>query len=246
MKSRLPMEEQVAAVQMRLAQEWGCDPAAFSSDDNVFIPSESCVFEVLTFGRSAVFRAREPMLRWCREAFADTEACWILDSGNLYRIESQLRLQKAQLCGEHMRYLQSMTLPLPAGPDGLTYEWKRGAEVLSLYEHTFFQNALGFSGRDVIALSAYDGEALVAMAAADDNLEPLWQIGIDTLPGYRRRGLAAYLVSALAEAIWQEGRIPFYTTWGANLASTRVALGSGFRPAWLGYHTEMTEADSKQ
>ena len=41
---------------------------------------------------------------------------------------------------------------------------------------------------DVLGLGAYDGETLVGFAACSADCEGMWQIGVDVLPGYRRRG----------------------------------------------------------
>lgn len=91
---------------------------------------------------------------------------------------------------------------------------------------------------DVIAYGAFEGEQVVALAAADDYLETMWQIGIDTLPKYRGKGLATFLVQALTKEIIKQDRIPYYTTWSANLASINVALATGFRPVWVEYFAE--------
>ena len=60
----------------------------------------------------------------------------------------------------------------------------------------------------------------------------MWQIGIDVLPDYRRRGIAASLTSRLALEIFQRGKVPFYCAAWSNIASVRNAIRCGFRPAW--------------
>ena len=76
------------------------------------------------------------------------------------------------------------------------------------------------------------------MAGADDYMNELWQIGIDVLPEFRHQGLGLYLVKELAADIEKLRKVPFYTTWSPNIASTRVALGAGFYPVWVGYPSE--------
>ena len=89
---------------------------------------------------------------------------------------------------------------------------------------------------DRIAIGAYDGGRLIAMAGASADCEDMWQIGIDVLPAYRRKGIASALTSRLAIEILKLGKVPFYCAAWCNLPSVRNAIRSGFRPAW----TEMT------
>ncbi len=92
---------------------------------------------------------------------------------------------------------------------------------------------------DVLGIGAYDGDTLVGLAGCSADCDSMWQIGIDVLPEYRRKGIAAALTSRLAVEILKRDKIPFYCCAWCNLASARNAVASGFRPAW----TEM-QADS--
>lgn len=85
---------------------------------------------------------------------------------------------------------------------------------------------------DVLAAAAFDGETMVALAGASADGEEMWQIGVDVLPEYRRRGVASALTSRLACEIVARGKVPFYCCAWANIASARNAIKSGFRPAW--------------
>lgn len=86
---------------------------------------------------------------------------------------------------------------------------------------------------DVLGLGAYDGETLAGLAACSADCEDMWQIGVDVLPAYRRRGIAAALTSRLALEILARGKVPFYCAAWSNIKSVRNAVKSGFRPAWV-------------
>ena len=86
---------------------------------------------------------------------------------------------------------------------------------------------------DVLALGAYDEDELVGLAGCSADCETMWQIGIDVLPAYRRKNVAAALISGLAELILQFDKVPFYCCAWSNIASARSAIKSGFRPAWV-------------
>ncbi len=93
---------------------------------------------------------------------------------------------------------------------------------------------------DVLGIGAYDGGALIGLAACSADCETMWQIGIDVLPAYRRQGIASALTSRLALEILKLGKVPFYCAAWSNLKSVRNAIKSGFRPAWV----EMTAKDA--
>lgn len=86
---------------------------------------------------------------------------------------------------------------------------------------------------DVIAVGAYDGDILVGLAGASADCEGMYQIGIDVLPEYRRRGIAAALTSRLALEILNMGKVPFYCAAWCNIKSVGNAIKCGFRPAWV-------------
>ena len=86
---------------------------------------------------------------------------------------------------------------------------------------------------DVLGVGAYDGGRLVGLAGCSADCESMWQIGIDVLPEYRRRGVASALVSRLALEVTARGKVPFYCAAWSNVRSVRTAISAGFRPAWV-------------
>lgn len=86
---------------------------------------------------------------------------------------------------------------------------------------------------DVLGIGAYEDGKLVGLAACSADCDTMWQIGVDVLPGYRRRGIACALTSRLALAILERGKVPFYCAAWSNLKSVRNAIKSGFLPAWV-------------
>ena len=86
---------------------------------------------------------------------------------------------------------------------------------------------------DMLGVGAYDGEALIGLSACSADCGTMWQIGIDVLPEYRRKGVAASLTSRLAVEVVKRGKVPFYCCAWSNLGSARNAVKSGFRPAWV-------------
>ena len=86
---------------------------------------------------------------------------------------------------------------------------------------------------DVLGVGAYHNGTLIGLAACSADCESMWQIGVDVLPKYRRKGIASALTSRLALEILERGKVPFYCCAWSNLKSARNAIKSGFRPAWV-------------
>ena len=97
-----------------------------------------------------------------------------------------------------------------------------------------WSNALGEDRKhlDVLGVGAYDEGKLIGLAGCSADCEEMWQIGVDVLPDYRRKGVAYALTSLLAREIIKCGRVPFYCSAWSNIRSARNAIKSGFIPAW--------------
>lgn len=85
---------------------------------------------------------------------------------------------------------------------------------------------------DVLVAAAFDGDRMIGMAGCSADCDTMWQIGIDVLPDYRRRGVASALTSRLALETLERGKVPFYCAAWCNIRSVRNAIRCGFRPAW--------------
>lgn len=86
---------------------------------------------------------------------------------------------------------------------------------------------------DVLGVGAYEQGKLIGLSGCSADCDTMWQIGVDVLPAYRRRGIAASLTSRLAVEILKRGKVPFYCSAWSNIRSVRNAIKSGFLPAWV-------------
>ena len=69
----------------------------------------------------------------------------------------------------------------------------------------------------------------------------MWQIGIDVLPEYRGRGIGTALVTLIRNETFRRGALPYYGTSLSNLGSWKIALASGFVPAWIEVETQIAQ-----
>ena len=105
-----------------------------------------------------------------------------------------------------------------------------------LYEKPEWSNAVGSGKRkhlDRMAVGAYDGQNLIGFAGSSESCENMWQIGVDVLPDYRRKGIGSALVSRLTLEILDMGIVPFAGNRWANIRSIKTQFSCGFRPAWV-------------
>lgn len=86
---------------------------------------------------------------------------------------------------------------------------------------------------DKLAVGAFDGQKLVGLAGCSADCEMMYQIGVDVLPEYRKKGIASAVTSTLAFETLKLGKVPFYCAAWSNIKSVRNALKCGFRPAWV-------------
>ena len=85
---------------------------------------------------------------------------------------------------------------------------------------------------DVLCIGAFDKGKLAGLAGCSADCDTMWQIGVDVLPEYRRKGIASALVSRLAAETVKRDKVPFYCSAWSNIRSARTAISSGFYPAW--------------
>lgn len=89
---------------------------------------------------------------------------------------------------------------------------------------------------------ARNKDKIVGMARASADCRTMWQINVDVLFPYRGKGVASALVNMLTFEILNRGYIPYYFTSDSNVVSMRVAVRTGYIPAWVHcYKTRLDE-----
>ena len=178
------------------------------------------------------------MIAWCREKFENTLPQDIMSAANQYLIDTKLR-EEYGLClhSQDVRYLHLNPEMTAKKPEGFAYKLFVGDEIgkLGIIRAPFTAPDPGI---DTMAFAAFDGDRLVSLCCAQIDGPPLWSLFLDTSPEYMGRGLGAYITKELTLEIERRGGLPFYTTWAANIPSTRLALSIGYLPVWMGFYAE--------
>lgn len=199
-------------------------------------PFGGSAFRMYTYGNGAVMSVAPELVEAC-SALAQERPDTLFSGANAEKIAALCRSAGEHLEMNAVYFLFQGETPVPSRPADFAYRvWERN-ELDDLYTRCpreSFHNAFAFnSAKDVLAITAERNGQIVAAAGCDDRIRGFWQVGVDTLPAFRKQGLSAYLTRRMAELCVARGEIVFYTTWAANLASFRTAIRSGFAPVNL-------------
>ena len=77
---------------------------------------------------------------------------------------------------------------------------------------------------------------IVGVAGAVADCEALWHVGVDVVEG--GRGVGRAVVARLTAEVLARRCVPYYSTTVSNLRSSRLALGLGYRLAWVELHAQ--------
>ena len=154
---------------------------------------------------------------------------------NLFALNNELKMHGSRISFSAQRFLPDVDAikPIPC-----EYEIKilRPDDYSNLYNLPRWRNAIGSGKRkhlDRLAAGAYDGQTLIGLAGSEACCDSMWQIGVDVMPEYRRKGVGSALTSKLASEILHIGKVPFTGVAWANIPSIKTQFTSGFRPAWV-------------
>lgn len=111
------------------------------------------------------------------------------------------------------------------------------AAIKKLYSDHRFHMAMGYSQdsdrRDMLAVVAYENDEILGVAAASNDTDHIWQIGIDVVPEKQKQHVATDLVKIISNEVLKRNKIPYYGTAWSNIASKRVAINAGYKPVWV-------------
>ena len=163
------------------------------------------------------------------------------ETPNMLVLDEALRKEGQRVCFMAEYFLPDIDLlrPLECPYELKLLEQKDFAE---LYIDTW-SNALCADRKelDVLGIGAYEHGRLIGLAGCSADCDAMWQIGVDVLPEFRRKGIASALTGRLALEIIEREKVPFYCSAWSNVRSARNAVKSGFLPAWV----EMTAKPQK-
>ncbi len=236
-----------AALAEQLAADYCCRAEDFLQGENKvtlahMLPGqrtfrqEADFFKAATMGCCTVAAAASEMLEFTSELLSKCSGGEIFEQKKIWVINRKLSEFNKAIGINSIFYL-------PASPykyvqkDGFRLKFYEEKDIADeLYPLKGFGNALMYRScgqrRDVLAVCAFNGRRVVGMAGASSDSARFWQIGVDVVPDYRGMGIGSEIVSALTQAVFMHGAVPYYSTWSGNIASQNTARKAGYFPAW--------------
>ena len=234
------------------AVDLACEPEDFLTDKNKIVISKKnqgarkyleLPFEcnLVSYGNNIVASVREDVAGVIENYIEKYPVEHCFETPNMNVLSEALAKYDLKICFMAEYFLPDLTL---LKKHDCKYETRilNQSDFADLYSPEW-SNAICEKRKelDVLGVGAYDGGKLIGLATCSADCDSMWQIGIDVLPEYRRKGIASALTSALAIEILERGKVPFYCAAWSNIKSVRNAIKSGFRPAWV----EMTAKSSR-
>lgn len=237
--------KEVLRIAMRQsAEDMGCTVEDFLADDNRIVPFKlgknakkyyqlpiGCNF--ISYGNNIVAAATEETKAVVEEYVTKFKFYHCFETPNMRWLNERLEPMGLTVCFMAEYYLPDLgrLTELPCDYELRTLEKGRFDDLYC----PEWPNALCSDRKhlDMLAVGAYDGGKLVGLAGCSADAEQMWQIGVDVLPEYRRKGIASAITSKLALEILNRGKVPFYCTAWSNVRSVRNAIKSALIPVWV-------------
>ena len=226
------------------AEDIGCAAEDFLKTENVTVPfrlganarkylKEPITCNLVSYGNNVVVAATDEVSDLVAEYIGRYEFYHLFETPNMHWLNERLAERGHKICFMAEYYLFD-TGRAQIRPCAFKTHILEQADFEGLYLPEW-SNALCRERKhlDVLGIGAYDNGNLIALAGCSADCEDMWQIGVDVLPDYRRKGIASALTGTLAREIISRGKVPFYCSAWSNIRSVRNAVRSGFIPAWV-------------
>ena len=151
------------------------------------------------------------------------------------------------------QYLRGPVLKLACSPDRfrpapipprVRIDVIEDAAIAELFRYPGFTHALSYRPDDprpdILAAVARRDGTILGIAAAAEDADELWTIGVDVVEAARGAGIGRAIVGRVTEIALDRGKIPYYSVAVSNVRSHALAIGLGYWPAWTEVHARDT------
>lgn len=230
-------------VKDQLAKDYNCTIEDFNNQNTLITDKkiiegsrkytdEDEILKILIFNGKAIISADKCIKDWCIKNLSRFPGAWMFLYSNLRKIDKKLNEFGYEIDNTHHYYLP---MDKEFTRNNIKLKWYEKDEILKFKDDDRFDEAFSFNKNypDILAVAAVDEEDnILGMAGASEDSKIMWQIGINVLEDEKGKGIASFIVQSLKNEILNRGKVPFYGTVESHIISQKVALKSGFYPAF--------------
>lgn len=230
-------------VKDQLAKDYNCTIEDFNNQNTLITDKkiiegsrkyndEDEILKIIIFNGKAIISADKCIKEWCIKNLSRFSGAWMFLYSNLRKIDKKLNEFGYEIDNTHHYYLP---MDKEFTRNNIKLKWYEKDEILKFKDDDRFDEAFSFNKNypDILAVAAVDEEDnILGMAGASGDSKIMWQIGINVLEDEKGKGIASFIVQSLKNEILNRGKVPFYGTVESHIISQKVALKSGFYPAF--------------
>lgn len=193
---------------------------------------EECKLKLVIINSKVIFSGTKEIINEVKREFIKVPGEWFLEPENVIKLEKILNKFGQTISMVHPYYISSEKIPIDAEYEITKYNKDELQQFVDdeRFEEAFYGEA---DTPNVLACSISIDGKIVGMAGASIDSSYLMQIGINVDKKYEKRGIATTLVSSIRNDIIDMGYIAYYGTSFSHIASTKVALKSGFKLSFI-------------
>ena len=236
----------ISTLKQQLAIDANCEKADFDKSDNsvkILSPnylkrrniSDDLLLFMACFGNGTVVAVDKELEAFMAKYIENMDGFRCFDMP-LNTLENELKKYGGIISEIEEFYLLTGNEICQVTP-AFDIEILEGTAIKKLYSDHRFHMAMGYSQdgdrRDMLAVVAYENEEIIGVAAASNDTDHIWQIGVDVVPEKQKQHIATDIVKIISNEVMKRNKIPYYGTAWSNIASKRVAINAGYKPAWV-------------
>ncbi|MDC4241631.1 GNAT family N-acetyltransferase [Clostridium tertium] len=236
-------EDIIFRVKEQLSKDYNCTIEDFNNQNTLITDKkiiegsrkyndEDKILKIIIFNGKAIISADKCIKEWCIKNLSRFSGAWMFLYSNLRKIDKKLNEFGYEIDNTHHYYLP---MDKEFTRNNIKLKWYEKDEILKFKDDDRFDEAFSFNKNypDILAVAAVDEEDnILGMAGASEDSKIMWQIGINVLEDEKGKGIASFIVQSLKNEILNRGKVPFYGTVESHIISQKVALKSGFYPAF--------------
>jgi RimJ/RimL family protein N-acetyltransferase len=200
---------------------------------------------MMCFGHAAIAKVNNTLYDWCKGFVSKYTGFRCFDGIEMSFICNELaKFDYTVMCGQGS--LPDMNFNRKKSSPTEDIRFFKKDEIKHFYENDIYGSfypdntkwhMCNFNDHIEYAAAHYKRNKVTGLVIACKQTESIYDIGYETLPEHREKGIATMLTTKMTDFLLDKGIIPFITFAWSNIASKNVAIKSGYVTAWSNMET---------